>query len=195
MRVDGREVEAWDAAPGFFLRTLELPAGTLAGDGRFARLTLQSTPVSGTAVIPSAIEQFNLQPLDRLMWGFDEGWNEAEYNPSLGTWRWTSDRSVLRIVDATTAVKVTMRFEPPSRYFAEATELRAMAGDVTLATTSLLDEEAWSFEVPVDALTKSAGRITIVSSRTFVPADQSGADRRRLGLRVFDLHVDRVGLR
>ena len=70
-----------------------------------------------------------------------------------------------------------------------------MAGDVTLATTSLHDEEAWSFEAPVDALTKSAGRITIVSSPTFVPADQSGADRRRLGLRVFDLHVDRVGLR
>jgi hypothetical protein len=195
MRVDGREVDAWDVAPGFFLRTMELPAGTLAGDGRFARLTLQSTPVSGTAVIPSAIEQFNLQPLDRLMWGFDEGWNEAEYNPMLGPWRWTSDRSVLRIVDATAAVKVSIRFERPARYFAEATELRAMAGDVTLATASLLDEEAWSFEAPLDALTKSAGRITIVSSRTFVPADQRGGDRRRLGLRVFDLHVDRVGLR
>ena len=70
-----------------------------------------------------------------------------------------------------------------------------MAGDVTVATASLLDEETWAFEVPIDALTKSAGRITIVSSRTFVPADKSGADRRRLGLRVFDLHVDRVSLR
>jgi hypothetical protein len=35
-----------------------------------------------------------------------------------------------------------------------------------------------------------------VSSRTFVPAEQNGgADRRRLGLRVFDLRVDHVGLR
>jgi hypothetical protein len=45
-------------------------------------------------------------------------------------------------------------------------------------------------------MTKSDGRITIVSSRTFVPAEQNGgADRRRLGLRVFDLRVDHVGLR
>ena len=51
------------------------------------------------------------------MWGFDEGWHEAEYTPALGVWRWTSDRAVIRIVGATTAVRVTLRFEPPVRYF------------------------------------------------------------------------------
>jgi hypothetical protein len=195
MRVDGRELDAWDVRPGYFLRTVDLPAGSLAGEGQFARLTLQSTPVSGTAVVPSAIEQFDVQPLDVLMWGFDEGWNEAEYSPLLGTWRWTSDRSVVRILNASAPVRVTMRFEPPSRYFDESTELRAMAGDRTVASSSVLDDERWAFDVPLEALTKSAGRITIVSSRTFVPAERSGADRRRLGLRVFDLRVDRVGLR
>ena len=57
-------------------------------------------------------------------------------------------------------------------------------------------EDTWTFEIPIEALTKTEGRITIVSSRTFVPAERSGvADRRQLGLRVFDLRVDSVGLR
>jgi hypothetical protein len=196
LRLDGHSLDTWDVAPGFFLRTLDLPAGSLAGEGDFARLTLQSTPVSGAAVVPSAIEQFDLQPLDVVMSGFDEGWNEAEYSPSLGTWRWTSDRSILRVVNATSDIRVTLRFEPPSRYFAGPTEVRAMTGERTVAGGSILHDDSWSFEVPLDALTKSEGRITIVSSATFVPAERSGvADRRRLGLRVFELHVDRVGLR
>lgn len=196
LRLDGREVEAWEVGPGFFLRTIDLPAGVLLGEGRYARLTLQSTPVSGSAVVPSAIEQFDLQPPDTLMWGFDEGWNEAEYTPSLGTWRWASDRSVVQIVEATSAVRIAMRFEPPARYFDGPTELRALVGEATVASSSVLHEDAWSFDVPLDALTKSDGRITIVSSQTFVPAERGGgADRRRLGLRVFELRVDRVGLR
>jgi hypothetical protein len=196
MGLDGREVAAWDVAPGFFLRTVDVPAGALSGEGRYATLTLHSTPVGGTAVVPAAVEQFDLQPPDTLMWGFDQGWNEAEYNPSRGAWRWTSDRSALRVVDAGGAVRVTMRFEPPSRYFAGATELRATAGGDTVSRTEILDEDTWAFDVPIAAMTKSDGRITIVSSRTFVPAEQNGgADRRRLGLRVFDLRVDHVGLR
>ncbi len=196
MRVDGRERESWEVAPGFFLRTVDLPAGSLAGEGRFARLTLQSAPVSGTAVVPSAVEQFDLQPLDVLMSAFDEGWNEGEYSPLVGAWRWTSDRSVVRIVDASSPVRMTMRFEPPARYFDEPVEVRALAGETTVATSSFLHEDSWTFEVPIEALTKTEGRITIVSSRTFVPAERNGvADRRRLGLRVFELRVDRVGLR
>jgi hypothetical protein len=196
MRIDGRELASWEVAPGFFLRTVDLPAGSLAGEGRFARLTLQSAPVSGTAVVPSAVEQFDLQPLGVLMWGFDEGWNEGEYNPLVGSWRWTSDRSVVRIVDASSPVRVTMRFEPPARYYDDPTDVRALAGETAVATSSFLHEDAWTFEVPIEALTKTEGRITIVSSRTFVPSERSGvADRRRLGLRVFELRVDRVGLR
>ena len=72
----------------------------------------------------------------------------------------------------------------------------ALAGETTVATSSFFHEDSWTFEVPIEALTKTEGRITIVSSRTFVPAERSGvADRRQLGLRVFELRVDRVGLR
>jgi hypothetical protein len=39
LAIDGRTIDEWEVAPGFFLRTVELPAGALAGEGRFAALT------------------------------------------------------------------------------------------------------------------------------------------------------------
>ena len=88
-------------APGFFLRTVDLPAGRLSGSGRHCRV--QSTAVSGAASIPTAIEQFDLQSSGALMWGYGDGWHEAEFNQTLGVWRWASDRSTLRIIGATKA--------------------------------------------------------------------------------------------
>ena len=196
LAVDGRPVETWDVSPGFFLRTVDLPAGVLAGDGAFAALTLQSTQVSGEAPIPTAIEQFDLQPAGTLMWGYDEGWHEAEYSPSLGVWRWTSERAVIRIVDAETPVRVTVRFEPPARYFDAASRVTASAGGTVLAETAVLHEDTIVIDVSKELLAASDGRIVVDTAQTFVPAERGGPpDRRRLALRVFELRVDRVGLR
>jgi hypothetical protein len=42
----------------------------------------------------------------------------------------------------------------------------------------------------------SDGQIAIETTQTFVPGERDGGpDRRRLGLRVFEMHMDRVGLR
>ena len=195
MAVDGRMLDSWDVAPGFFLRTVDLPEGALAGDGSFAALTLQSTAATGEASIPSAIEQFDLQPVETMMWGFDEGWHEAEYTPALGVWRWTSDRAVIRIVGATTAVRVTLRFEPPVRYFEAATDVNVSAGKIDVATASVSDANTLTFDVPFDAIVANDGRIAITTTNIFVPAERGGApDRRRLGLRVFELHIDPVSL-
>ena len=50
--------------------------------------------------------------------------------------------------------------------------------------------ETWNVTVPLDRLTRANGRLTIETNRTFVPAERGeGADRRRLGLRVFDVRV------
>ncbi|MEZ5286616.1 MAG: hypothetical protein R2712_17770 [Vicinamibacterales bacterium] len=116
LALDGHVVEQWDVAPGFFLRVVDLPAGALSGDGRWAALTIQSAAVTGEAVVPTAIEQFDLQPAGTLVWGFDDGWHEAEY-PASGVWHWTSDRATLRVAGATTAVRVSIGAEPPLRYF------------------------------------------------------------------------------
>ena len=66
--IDGTPFQQWDSAPGFFLQVFEIPAGRLAGEGPLARLTVQSTAASGTAPIPTAIEQFDLQDDHALMW-------------------------------------------------------------------------------------------------------------------------------
>ena len=196
LAMDGRMLDSWDVAPGFFLRATDLPAGALAGDGPFAALTIQSTAATGEAVIPTAIEQFDLQPGEAMMWGFDEGWHEAEYSPALGVWRWTSDRAVLRIVGAATALRVTLRFEPPVRYFEAASDVIVSAGAMEVAKASVSNGNTLTFDVPFDAIVANDGRIVITTTNTFVPAERGGApDRRRLGLRVFELRVDPVGLR
>jgi len=196
LAIDGRPIEAWDAAPGFFLRTVDLPAGTLTGAGRFASLTLQSAAASGGASIPTAIEQFDLQPYDTLMWGLDEGWHEAEYTPRLGIWHWTSERATLRLLGATTAVRVDFEIESPLTYFDGPSQVKALAGGRELATSAIGAGTHWSFEVPLDALEASGGAITIETAQTFVPAERGGgSDRRRLGLRIFDISIHPVGLR
>lgn len=196
LSLDGRAFETWDVPPGFFLRTVDLPAGSLVGEGTFAALTVQSAAVSGTAPIPTAIEQFDVQAPGTLMWGFDDGWNEAEYTPALGVWRWTSDRAVIRLVGATTPVRITLRFEPPARYFEAASPVTVRAGAMTIATSSVQRDDTIVIDVTEQSLAADDGRITIETAQTFVPAERSGGpDRRRLGLRVFELRVDRVGLR
>lgn len=193
LSIDGTPFQEWTAQPGFFLHVFDVPAGRLMGEGSFATLTVQSTPVSGSAPIPIAIEQFDLQNADQLMWAYDNGWQEAEYSPALGVWRWTSDRSTLRIVGAAWPVRVTLSIESPLRYFDEAPLVRATAADKELAVTTLSASREWTFEVPADALAASGGAITIETNRTFSPAERSGAaDQRRLGLRVFSIQVSNL---
>ena len=188
--IDGAVFQEFAAAPGFFLQVFEMPAGRLLGAGPLAQLTVQSTAASGTAPIPTAIEQFDLQDDQALMWAYAAGWQEAEYAPALGVWRWTSDRASLRIAGPPQAVRLKLSIESPLRYFDEAPLVRAMAGSRELAVTTMSTSREWTIDVPADALAASAGAITIETNRTFVPAETgAGADRRRLGLRVFSVEV------
>jgi hypothetical protein len=184
--IDGVPFQEWDASPGFFVKIFDLPAGRLAGAGEWATLTVQSTP--GT--IQTAIEQFDVQDEQSTMWGYGEGWQEAEYSMALGVWRWASDRAALRIAGPPRAVRITLTVESPLRYFDAAPRVRAMAGERELAATTIAATGDWSFDVPADALQASGGAITIETDKTFVPAERGSApDRRRLGLRVFAIQV------
>ena len=186
--LDGRTIARWDATPGFFVREFDVPAGGLVGDGPLARLTIESRSVA--TVSPTAIEQFDLQTRGSMMWAYDEGWQEAEFNATLGVWRWTSDRSTLRIIDASTPVSITLRVERPTRYFDQPPIVRMKASDRVLGETRFDRSELWSVTVPLDALQSSRGRVVIETDKTFVPAERSGvADQRRLGLRVFGVNV------
>jgi hypothetical protein len=186
MSIDGAVFQQWEASPGFFLKVFDLPAGKLSGAGPLATLTVQSAAVSGAAPIPTSIEQFDLQDDQTTMWGYDQGWQEAESSPSLGVWRWTSERSTLRIVGPPRAVQITLHIESPLRYFDEPPLVRARAGDRELAVATIGSDREWTFDVPPEALAASNGAVTIETSRTFVPAERgAAADNRRLGLRIF----------
>jgi hypothetical protein len=124
------------------------------------------------------------------MWGYDEGWHEAEFDPAIGVWRWTSDRATLRIVGGETPVTVMVKVESPERYFDELPTVRMLAGDRVLGETRFEGSLAWRVVVPVAALQQSGGRVTIETTRTFVPAERwAQPDARVLGLRVFAVDV------
>jgi hypothetical protein len=188
--IDGRVLQQFDATSGFFLKVIDVPAGALTGDGTWASLTVQSTPVSGAAVVPTAIEQFDVQDDQATMWAYAEGWHEAEFNPALGVWRWTGDRASLRIVGPARGARLALTIESPLRYFDGAPTVKVRAGEREIASATIDAAQEWTFEVPADALAASGGMITIETDRTFVPAERDGgADQRRLGLRVFAIRV------
>lgn len=192
LAIDGATLATWTATPGFFLRFFDVPAGALEGEGPLARLTIGSTPADGGAeLVPTAVEQFDLQDVSALLWGYGEGWHEAEYSPMLGVWRWTSDRAVLRFAGPPADVRITFAVESPRRYFDEAPQVRVTAGSVTLVSGPLPEARQWTVEVPAPALAAAEGRVAVETDRVFVPAERGGPpDRRRLGLRVFGVRVE-----
>lgn len=202
--VDERAVDVFTVSPGFFLRTVMLPAGTVAPggpesgrDGPYAPLQIESAPVSGTQPVVTAIEQFDLQTPDALMWGYDEGWHEAEYRPALGVWRWTSARASLRIIGVSAPVRVAVRYEAPRLSFPSPSTVRLVVGETVLAEQQAFESDGViEASVPRAALEAAGGVVRVETSQTFTPAERSGAtDRRALGLRVFGVTVDTQGLR
>jgi len=187
--LDGQPVAVWEAPPGFFVRVFDLPGGRLAGSSSLARLEVSSFSAGGGS-IPTAIEQFDVQTVGSLMWAFDEGWHEAEYNSRVGLWRWASERATLRLVDPSTPLAVRMQIESPRRYFDAAPAVKLMAGGHVLAQAHPTDDFVIEALVPLDVLRASNGLVTLETDRTFAPAERGGPpDRRRLGLRVFGVDV------
>ena len=190
--IGGREVLRLNVAPGFFLHTGTIPAGTLQGDGAYARLTVTAAATSSAAAVPPvALEQFNLQPVDTVMLGFAEGWHEPEYNPATRrSWRWMSDKSIVWVHTGGRDVNLCLNGESPRRYYDRAPVIRVSAGDREVGRFSPDDDFEQCVRVPRTALDASNGRVAIESSVTHVPAERDGvADKRRLGLRIYSVGV------
>jgi hypothetical protein len=193
--VDGRPVLTEPVAPGFFLTVAPLPPGALAGDGAFAKLTVRAEPLTAGAAVPRvALEQFDLQARGVPMVGFDEGWQEPEYNPGTGrSWRWMSERAVLRVVNSTAGeVTIRMTGEDPRRYYKTAPVLRVSVGGSQVRTFTPDGDFSYIIGVPAPMLAASDGRVTLESSLMFIPGDREGtADRRHLAIRIYSVTVDR----
>jgi hypothetical protein len=150
-------------------------------------------PVVVTADAPTvAIEQFDVQAADRVVFGFGEGWQEDEYNPRLGLrWRWMSERAVLRVHAAGRPLKLTLRGEPPSVYFSKPSHVVVRAGGRVVAERSLYDELTIDADIPAELVAGDESTITIETDQMYVPAERSRrtGDRRHLALRVFECDV------
>jgi hypothetical protein len=192
VNVDEKAVATLEVRPGFFLDFVDLPAGTFEGSGKYAKLTVSATSTGSGPAPPVAIEQFNLQSPDRTQFGFDEGWFEPEYNPATArSWRWMSERAIVRVHAPGHGVVLRINGESPLRYFDGAPQLRISAGDRLLSEIRPTSDFAAEVQIPADALAAAGGRILMTSDRAYVPGEREGTgDRRRLALRVYSVTVE-----
>jgi len=195
LAVDGQQIDQWPVrvSERNVLRFIHMPQG-LHGDGPFATLTIASRSVDPGRPAPVAIRQFDIQPASQLVYGFGEGWHEAESVVETGLhWRWTSERSVLQIDGPPQAVRITMRGESPLRYFDRPPTVKVTAGGATISQLRPSTDFEWSVTVPADAMTKSGGAVAIETDRVYLPGQvEHTSDERHLGLRIFDLRLTPV---
>jgi hypothetical protein len=178
-----------------FLRFLEIPEG-LGGAGQdYARLTVASHAAGNDLRrAPVAVRQFDIQSRSRLLYGFAEGWHEMEYDVATGRrWRWTSERSVIRVQAPSIAVAVTLRGESPLRYFDDAPLVRVTAGGRVIAQTRPDADFEWMVTVPAADVQRGEGVIAIETDRVYMPGAAEGtSDERHLGLRLYECRIDPV---
>ena len=180
--VDGRTIDEPTVMPGFFLRMLQLDAGRLTGPGDYATLTVQADPAR------VAIEQFDAQSDDRVIFGYGDGWQEQEHNPSTGgLWRWTSERATLRVHAGGHPLTLTLAGEPPSVNFSKPSHVRISAGGRLVAEQTLSSSFLVQTTIPAELVGGAETLITIETDQIFVPAERrrGSRDQRHLGLRVF----------
>jgi hypothetical protein len=200
LRLGDRVVDTWDVAPnpGFFVRSMTIAGSAVAPGGSELEAFVVTAAAGDGSVgqVPTAIEQFGLQPLDAVQFAFAEGWHEDEFQPRTGLrWRWSSGESWLQVWPVDRDVRIRLAAESPLKTFDEAPIVKLTAGARELARATPGDAFAIDVIVPADVLRAANGRIVLRSSRTFVPADNVSAgdprrgDRRALGLRVFEAAV------
>jgi hypothetical protein len=195
LTIDGLVIEQWTLDPtegSNLLRFIDLPAGLPPGTGDFAHLSISARSATpGRATPEVAVRQFDIQPADTIVFGFGDGWHEAEYEPATGRqWRWTSERSVLRVAPAT-AVRLTLRGEWPPSFQDPGPRVRITAAGRVVAEMQVPRAFTWSVSVPADVVAAADGAIAIETDRVYLPGPAEGTeDARHLGLRLFDIEVN-----
>ena len=193
LALDGRDLDHWNVAPdpGFFVRRVSLPAGRLRGQGRWAEVSVRSAPVSGTPPVATSVEQFDLQSAGALMWAFGTGFHEPELdNARALSWRWMSERAEIEVAQVAGDATLVLRGEAPLTYFDGPSTLEVRCGDVVLGKVDLSGDFEVRIGVLEARLIAGDGRIVLTTSQTFAPAERRGtSDRRRLGLRLFEVRL------
>ena len=196
--IDSTPIDTWTIEPkpsgARFLRVIDLPDGLPPGTGDFATLRITARADPPSQPTPEvAISQFDIQSSRTLIYGFGEGWNEAEFDNATGLlWRWTSGRSML-LVSPPQAVVIHVRGESPLKYFGEVPTVRIKAGDRVVGELRPESDFEWTVKVPDDAVRSGGGAIALETDRIYLPGQAEGtADARQLGLRLFEIDVNPV---
>lgn len=184
--LDGRDVLETTAAPGFFLHMVRLEAGALLGDGDVAALSVRA----GTDEL--AVEQFDIQTVEDVVYGFAEGWHEQEYNPRTGRlWRWTSDRSTIRV--RSPHRPLILHLDGEFETSASTAQVVVRSGDRLVAERDVERRFKWDIAIPADVMPADGEMLlTIETDQWYVPAETNWRptqDRRRLGLRLFAVEL------
>ena len=197
LTIDGQARDRWTVTAGerSFLRFLDVPDDIARGEASYARLSITSKAMgSDPRQIPVAVEQFDIQPAEQLVYGYGEGWHEDEFDrPTARRWRWTSERSVLRLKGPPQAVRISLQGESPLRYVDAPPTVRVTAAGREVGRFSPADDFAWSVTVPAEDVVRAGGAIAIDTDRVYLPGQAEGtADERHLGLRLYECRVTPV---
>ena len=88
------------------------------------------------------------------------------------------------------AVTLTLDGESPMRSFDAPPHVHVLIGDREVGAFDPAADFDQSFTLPADLLAAANGRVTLISSRFFVPGGKGGAgDQRHLALRIYDVSV------
>jgi hypothetical protein len=188
--LDGRPFASWAVEPeqGSYLQWIDLGAGALAGPPGYATLSVL-VEAGGESPPAVSVEEFDLQSAGSLMYAFGRGWYALEYDNLTGQeWRWTADRATIVTRGAPRDVVLSLAGQSPLLDFDSPPVVTLRAGETILVRLTLSASFSWSVRVPAAALDRAGGLITLETNRTFVPAERRRSpDRRRLGLRIYDL--------
>ena len=181
--LDGRKIAERSVEPGFFMDLTTVDPSQLAGSGDYAALTVEATG-------DIAIEQFDAQAPDRVVFGYGSGWHEMEYNPLQGrVWRWMSERGELRVRGTGQALVITI--DGVTETFSKPSSVIVRVGDKQIAAQSIGDSFTIRAEIPA-ALATGEQTIVIETDQVYIPAERSSrtADRRHLGLKIFNCRIE-----
>lgn len=192
--IDDRPLASWvvGAEPGFFLQAIDLPPGSLEGDGRYAEVNVSARSADGVIRrINAALEQFEVQSTSRPVFGFDTGWYQLEYDSEARRlWRWMGPWAALRVNNAGRDLTLRIVGDSPLTYLDRIPTVTVHVNGRALGQLEPAADFVWEVKVPADALGQAGGSIIVETDVTFVPDDRlHNGDRRPLGLRIFDVSL------
>jgi hypothetical protein len=191
--LDGAPIAEWivPPEPRWFVQWIDLPGGLPPSSSPYGRLTVRAQSAEAGKPAPIVgLEQFDAAPPDDLEYALADGWHEYEENARTGqVWRWTSDRSTVLVRGDARDLVLSLAGESPLKNFDRPPTVIVRAGARELSRFQPAADFTQTIDLPADALRAASGRVTIETSRTFVPGKGPGADQRTLGLKLFRVEI------